>query len=307
MLEYRQGNFGRGEAVWLQGGQALQNQAPRNQVRRHVATQPAIHFAPANGFPVASYRFFLKHFADEYPLLGLENRGAWGEHPPAPDFNWRGHADDLIAFLDQHSHGPVIGIGHSIGATVTPLAAARRPDLFRALILCDPATLPGRYLYRAHRLVAPHFTRHLSLVKRTRKRPTHWPSRQAFIDYHRNKPVFRPFSDEAFADYAEAALIEQDDGQLAMRYHPDWEAQNFSQTHSPWQALKRIQCPTLLLRAEHSFLHPEAVFRYHSQRLPDVVDCMTVAGRGHMLLQEDGDGVAEHCKHWLDSLTPVPI
>ncbi|MBU72631.1 hypothetical protein, partial [Spongiibacter sp.] len=69
MLEYRQGNFGRGEAVWLQGGQAL-----RNQVRQHVATQPAIHFAPANGFPVASYRFFLKHFADEYPLLGLENR-----------------------------------------------------------------------------------------------------------------------------------------------------------------------------------------------------------------------------------------
>ena len=295
MLEYKQGNFGCGEAVWLLGG------TPNGE-----NTTP-IHFAAANGFPIASYQSFLRHFAAQHPLLGLENRGAWGGQPPTPGFNWQRHADDLITFLDDSSPGPVVGMGHSIGATVTALAAARRPDLFRALILCDPATLPGRYLYRAHRLVAPHFTRHMSLVKRTRKRPTHWPSRQAFFDYHRDKPVFRSFSDDAFADYAEAALVEQSDGKLAMRYHPQWEAHNFSHAHSPWQALKHIHCPTLLLRAEHSYLHPETVFQHHVEKLPDCVDSLTVDGCGHMLLQEDGEGVAEHCKRWLATLGPAAI
>ena len=289
MLDYHQGNFGRGDAVWLQGGTA-----PRGG-----DAAPCLHFAAANGFPVASYRFFLQHFAEHYPLLGLENRGAWGGPPPPPRFGWQDHASDLIAFLDNHSHAPVIGVGHSIGATVTALAAARRPDLFRALILCDPATLPGRYLYRAQRLVAPHFTRHLPLVKRTRRRPFHWPSQQAFIDYHRHKPLFRPFSDTAFSDYAAAALHGSSDGQLAMRYHPLWEAHNFSQAQSPWLALRKLHCPVLLLRAEHSFLHPEPVFRHHCQRLPAGVDSATVAGRGHMLLQEDGEGVAAICKDWL--------
>ena len=84
-----------------------------------------------------------------------------------------------------------------------------------------------------------------------------------------------------------------------MRYHPLWEAHNFSHAQSPWLALRQLQCPVLLLRAEHSFLHPEPVFRHHCQRLPTSIDSATVAGRGHMLLQEDGRAVADICKHWL--------
>lgn len=283
MLDYIRGHFGRGDAVWLRGGKG----------------RTPLHFAPANGFPVASYQFFLKHFAQDYQLLGLENRGAWGGALPTPDSNWQDHADDLIAFLDQQGHEPVIAMGHSIGATVTCLAAARRPELFRALILFDPAAMPGRYLHHIQGLLAPHLTRHLPLVKRTRQRPTRWESSEAFFDYHRHKPVFKPFAEDAFADYVNAALYPGDDGHMHMRYHPLWEAHNFSRTDSPWRALRDIRCPTLLLRGERSYLHPEPAFQHHRRRLPACVDARSLSGRGHMLLQEDGDGVAALCRDWL--------
>ena len=42
---------------------------------------------------------------------------------------------DLAGFLETREVGPVIGVGHSIGAVTTMLCAARRPDLFSCIIL----------------------------------------------------------------------------------------------------------------------------------------------------------------------------
>jgi len=47
-------------------------------------------------------------------------------------------ADDLVDLLDHFSPGPFVLVGHSAGGPIVRLAASRRPDLVRALVLVDP-------------------------------------------------------------------------------------------------------------------------------------------------------------------------
>ncbi len=282
MLTRVEHDFGRGPAAWLHGGKGEQ----------------PLHFAAANGFPVASYQFFLRHFADDFSLLGMENRGAWPHVQPPRGFNWQDHADDLIAFLEHQQTAPVVALGHSIGASVSALAAARRPDLFKALVMYDPATLPGRLLPKFPKLISPWVTRHIGLVKRTRGRRQQWTDHREFIDYHAQKPIYKRFSEQAFVDYANAVLSPVDDG-YQLNYLPAWEAHNFSHVDSPWQALKTIKVPTLLLRAEHSYLYPPSVFEFHARRCSPCVDHSVIAGVGHMALQEDDEQVAAITRRWL--------
>ncbi|MEX1670089.1 alpha/beta fold hydrolase [Zhongshania guokunii] len=285
MLTTRQSDFGRGPAIW----QTLGN-----------GSEPLL-FAAANGFPIGSYQTFLSHFADDYRIIGLENRGMWGSAHPPRNFTWRDHADDLIAFLDHQAAPPLIAMGHSIGGTVLALAAVKRPDLFKAVLMFDPATIPGRFLHALASLAPTQVMGRSKLVKRTQNRQPLWPSRQAFIDYHRPKAAYRQFSEAAFIEYADAGLIEQTDGQFKLAYSREWEAHNFLHTYSPWQALRHIQVPSLILRAEHSYLHKPKEFESRVRRLPANVSHQVIQGVGHMALQEDGEQVVELSRDWLSA------
>lgn len=287
MLTSHHLDFGRGPASWLESNTATDT----------------LHFSAANGFPVGSYRFFLEHFQGDFSIAALENRGAWGNEPPPRGFSWRQHADDLIAFLDYrrttlHS-GPVIAMGHSIGGTVSALAAAKRPDLFKALLMFDPATIPGRFMPAVAAIAPTTLMGQMKLVKSTRQRKPQWESRAAFINYHRSKSAYRRFSDAAFEDYAQAGLVEQTDGSFTLRYGRDWEAHNFQHTYSPWQALRHIETPTLVLRAEHSYLHKQTNFARNIARVSPMVSHGVITGAGHMALQEDCAQVVEKSYRWL--------
>ncbi|CAA0082303.1 2-(acetamidomethylene)succinate hydrolase [Zhongshania aliphaticivorans] len=287
MFTSHQYDFGFGPASWLE----CKNSAP------------PLHFSAANGFPVASYQFFLKHFQRDFSLLGLENRGAWDQQPPPADFSWQQHADDLIAFLEYRHNtlqqGPVIAMGHSIGGTVSALAAVKRPDLFKALVMFDPATLPGRVVPLLAPVTPKALMGQIKLVKSTLRRQTHWQSRAAFIDYHRSKPAYRRFSQAAFEDYALAGLKEQENGQLSLTYNRTWEAHNFQHTHCPWQALSKMTIPTLVLRGERSFLHKKKDFERNIAKASPLVSHVVIRDAGHMILQEDCEQVVAKSYHWL--------
>ncbi|MFQ3201898.1 MAG: pimeloyl-ACP methyl ester carboxylesterase [Zhongshania sp.] len=280
-------DFGRGPASWLE----------------RQTCSDTLHFSAANGFPIASYNFFLKYFHNDFSILGLENRGAWGAQLPPRGFTWRQHADDLIAFLDyrrktQHKC-PVIAMGHSIGATVSALAAVKRPDLFKALLMIDPAAIPGRILPAVATITPTRLRSQLKLVKSTRRRKSVWESRAAFIDYHRGKSAYRCFSDAAITDYAQAGLVEQTDSSFKLRYSREWEAHNFQHVYSPWQALRHMTVPTLVLRAEHSYLHKQHDFTRNMARVSPLVSHGVITGAGHMALQEDCEQVVEKSYTWL--------
>ena len=284
-MQQFEADFGRGLARWF----ALTGRSDA----------PALNFMAANGFPVGSYRFLLEGLAARYPLTALENRGAWpGTDAPKKGFGWAQHADDLIAFLESQHPEPVVGVGHSIGATVSVLAALRRPHLFRALVLIDPATIPGRWLPLAMKLL-PFMASRIDLVTRTRGRRVHWPDREEFARYHHAKAVYRRFTPEAMRDYAQAGLRENGEG-FELAFRREWEAWNFQHTASLWPALRKLELPVLLLRAEHSYLHPEAEFQTYCRRAPANITAVTVPDAGHMLPQEAPAAVLQEIERWLD-------
>jgi pimeloyl-ACP methyl ester carboxylesterase len=73
--------------------------------------------------------------AESFHVYMPERRGHG--HTPDADgpISYAGMADDTIAFLETVVGGPAHLVGHSDGANVALLAALRRPDLVRRLVL----------------------------------------------------------------------------------------------------------------------------------------------------------------------------
>lgn len=93
------------------------------------------------------FRGWLEHLAltaDRYRAIAYSRRGHYPNAWPAgyaactPDV----HAADLAALIAALGHGAVHLVGHSYGALVSLVLAARRPELVRTLVLGEPPLFP---------------------------------------------------------------------------------------------------------------------------------------------------------------------
>ena len=94
----------------------------------------AVHGITANGLawlPVA------RELGREVRLLAPDLAGRAASRDVARPGGLAGHVDDLIAVLDAVGLDRAVVVGHSMGAFVTALAAARRPDRVAAAVLVD--------------------------------------------------------------------------------------------------------------------------------------------------------------------------
>lgn len=84
--------------------------------------------APAGWFAAAG-RFVAAPDAPGHGRSGLPAR-----------FTWQSRADaaEAVVRVVAADHGPVVLVGHSMGAESAAVVASRRPDLVRALVLEDP-------------------------------------------------------------------------------------------------------------------------------------------------------------------------
>jgi len=105
---------------------------------------PQAHFLHANGFCAGTYSPFVKYLLDDLHIIAGDVRGHGGSD--LPDIkrvhHWNIFADDLKTLIDQTMSPPIIGLGHSLGAVTTYIAAATYPRLFSAIILIDPPIFP---------------------------------------------------------------------------------------------------------------------------------------------------------------------
>ena len=104
--------------------------------------QPAIVFSHADGFPAGTYRLLFEAWrATCYRVHAVEK---YGHDPRFPvTSNWPHLRDQLLHCIEQEADLPVFLVGHSLGGYLSLLAASRRPEGVRGVVLLDSPILGG--------------------------------------------------------------------------------------------------------------------------------------------------------------------
>ncbi|WP_433509188.1 alpha/beta fold hydrolase [Nonomuraea sp. CA-143628] len=72
-------------------------------------------------------------------VITADLRGHGGSPAPMDGYRPIDLAGDLVALLDRLDAGPVVAVGHSMGAQVVTTMAVERPEHVSALVVVDPA------------------------------------------------------------------------------------------------------------------------------------------------------------------------
>lgn len=247
-------------------------------------------FAHANGYPPGSYRQLLEPLTAHYCVSAVRHRPLWGDPRPPARLRWELFADDLRHTLKASTgEAPVWLLGHSLGAVVGLLAAAREPTLFRGLILLDPVFLPTRFVMGM--TLAPRSRlRQMPMIRRALARPGEFPDAGAAFEFYRGKRAFSGLDDEALRDYVAASTGPSDNGGIKLLFPPAWEAGIYGSAPWIWPTLKRVSMPVLGLRGEESQTLSAAAFRRWG-RLQRQAELHTLPG-GHLFPLEHPQATA---------------
>ena len=269
---------------------------------------PTLHFSHPNAYTPGSFRPFLAPLTAHFHVLAAHHRPLWHLSPgygaaDAPDgfidWTWDAIADDLLRFLDEQKLEQIIGVGHSLGAVATMMAARKEPQRFRALALIEPVFLPPHVLQaiRAH----PKLAAERPFVLGALRRRDRWPSRADAFARFREKPVFARWSDEALWEYVNDGLYEDPTtSEVVLSYPREWEARFYARPPTNvWDELPALAHPTLAIRAtESDTLYPDAWALW--QTLQPSATFVEMDGVGHMLTAEAPEDVAGVVIHWLE-------
>ena len=256
--------------------------------------RPTLHWAHATGFHGRLYHPLLDDLATDVNVLAWDMRGHGASAGAANVSTFRGwetYYRDMTALLDSQDE-PVWLAGHSIGATTSIMAAARRPDKVLGLILAEPVIMDpvqGLKLWGAKLLRQSH---RLSLAAGAARRRRVFDSHTAALDNYRGRGGFKTWPEAWLEAYVQHAFMPQDD-QVQLACNPEWESTTFAHTeHNPWPGIRQLRCPVIALAAERgSTFSPTSQKRL--QTLLPSADGRVVAGTTHFLPMEQNDTVRD--------------
>lgn len=243
---------------------------------------PPLHFLHANGYPPECYKPLLELLKKEYRVFGMVLRPLWEDSKPQEIEDWHPLSDDLLRFLSdrkpfgnaQDKPGPVIGVGHSVGAVVTLRAALREPRKFRALVLIDPVLFvpPFLAMWSVIRAVGLKDRVHPLILGAQKRRRTFDDLETVFRGY-RTRPIFRHLSDESLRAYIAGIIKPSANGRHELVYSPEWEAQIYRtglHDFDIWRSLPKLETPTLILRGAETDTFLENAARLVKKKQPKV-------------------------------------
>jgi pimeloyl-ACP methyl ester carboxylesterase len=199
-------------------------------------------------------------------VVDLRGRGATGRVEGTAGIPV--HAADLVALMDREGLDRVVFVGHSMGAMIGVYLAVNHPDRVSKLILVDGGS---DITEEIDALLEPVHER----LKGT------YPSREAYIEFLKNLPVFEDRWDEHLERYF-AGDVRPEDGEW--RHHADVETVGDDREKMRGFPLSelwpRIGCPTLILLSTVGLAGPDEGFILPPQdarRMREIIpDCALV-------------------------------
>lgn len=252
--------------------------------------QPA-HFYGGNSFTVGTYTPLLNALASDFDITSLALRGYWYDQPQSRRLTREQDADILIEFLEKTQDNPVVGIGHSQGATATAIAAARRPELFSQLYLIEPVTFTKKQA-TLYNLLPRKLLLSREPFKSTRTKQSTWPSIHDYYEHLRAQRAYRRISDEHLRIFAEQSLVANNDGGYTLMFAPEQELANYFGAPHIDAALKQLNCPYTLITGKPTLFINHKVRQQWQKFVPDD-SIISLSDYGHLLPMEAPELCAE--------------
>ena len=253
-------------------------------IKKPTASQTA-HFYGGNGFALGVYEPLLSDLAQHLNITALTMRGEWYDKPTADKMTREEDADVLIEFLQKTQDKPIIGIGHSQGATATTMAAAKRPDLFSALYLLEPVTFTNQQ-GKLYSLVPRMVKMTREPFKSTQVKQADWDSVDAYYQFLRRHKAYKRITDEHLLTYAKNSLEAGQSAELTLRFSPKQELANYFGTPLIMKPLQQLiadnKVPVQLIIGKPSMFISQQVRQMWDKFVPS--EQMTVLNDyGHLL------------------------
>lgn len=180
-------------------------------------------FCHANGFPAGTYRqLFDRWRSAGWHVLAPDKFGHDPRYPVSS--NWPHLRDELLDYIRSHTAGrPVWLVGHSLGGYLALLAACKRPELARGVLLMDSPLVGG---WRAHSIQVVKATGLMGRVspgKVARRRRDHWPSREAALAHFASRHAFARWAPEVLDDYVAAGTEAAPEGGVRLAFRREVE------------------------------------------------------------------------------------
>lgn len=255
---------------------------------------PAAHFYGGNGFTTGVYLPLLTKLSEQFSITSLALRGYWHDLPSVKKLTREEDADILIAFLEKTQDKPIVGMGHSQGATATAIAAAKRPELFSELYLIEPVTFTKSQTQMMNS--APHEVKITQEpFKSTLAKQTDWESIAAYYDYLRAQRAFKRIDDDNLALFAKHSLIQNEQGQYSLLFAPEQELASYFDTPFVTDALEdlnALRLPYTIIVGKPSLFISEEVRKVWQHVVP-ADRLIEFSDNGHLLPMEIPEACAQ--------------
>jgi pimeloyl-ACP methyl ester carboxylesterase len=210
------------------------------------APHPIVLLAHATGFHGHAYLPIAKALAPRSHVFGMDFRGHGDTARPVGwSVAWNAYGDDALAaaaLLGElpGGEGGLVAFGHSMGGAALVMAAARRPELFRALVLFEPIVFPTDILRDPDR---PN-----PLRDGARRRRATFGSFDEAIANYASKPPMAAFDPDALDAYVRHGF-RQDGDVVRLKCDPDTEADTFDNgaNHAAWDLLAGLPTPVVVV------------------------------------------------------------
>ena len=192
--------------------------------------------------------------------------------------------DDAAAFIDQLAGGRAAVVGHSMGAVVALVLAARHPDAVARLVLVDGGPLPDGWTPPA-----------------PEPAPEDFPSRAAAAAWlvARRGGLGPVPVEEEFP----SRFVERPDGTVAWRMDPLLTSRARPRPDpvflDQWPYVRQLSCPTLVIRGSESALFSPGIAARMAAANP-LVDVVAIPGAGHRIHYDRPAELISELKRFLD-------
>ena len=210
------------------------------------APQPIVLLAHATGFHGHAYLPVAKALAPRFHTYGMDFRGHGDTaRPEGWAVAWDDYGADALAAASALAELPggedgLVAFGHSMGGAGLVMAAARRPELFRVLVLFEPIVYPTDLPRDPDR---PN-----PLRDGARRRRATFGSFDEAIANYASKPPMATFDPDALDAYVRHGF-RQDGDVVRLKCDPDTEADTFDNgaNHATWDLLGELPTPVVVV------------------------------------------------------------